>query len=177
MTKFFFPLLIACFLSILETSFFASFQGIFRFTPFVFALSVYLLQHHGITTATSWMIVHGLFLDTFHYGTTPFVTIAYTVAAGIAFLLAKNVFSNRSFYGIISCALLSYACFTVMVFFLSLFQNIKAKQSIFSTEILLEIWMRTFTLFLFLVLLFISAKHIRRVLIKLFLIPQSRQTF
>lgn len=104
-------LCVALLLSVIETSFFASFHGIIRFTPFVFAVSVYLVQHHGITQASTWMVIHGIFLDMLHGTQTPFVTIAYTLAALVSVQSAQRVFSNRSFYGVVTCSLLGYTSF------------------------------------------------------------------
>ncbi len=176
MTRFLLHVLIAFILSIIETSLFASFHGTIRFTPFVFAVSVYLLQHHGITSASSWMILHGIFIDTLQHSQTPFVTLAYLVAAVISILSAQRVFSNRSFYGIMTCSLLSYTGFIVMDFLLRLTGAFISKYPFDWMSYYKDTEARYMTLIIFLVILFIFAKHIRIVLAKLFLIPQSRQT-
>jgi len=169
-------ILIAFILSIIETSLFASFHGMIRFTPFVFAVSVYLLQHHGISSAASWMVLHGIFLDILQHSQTPFITLAYLVAAFISVLSAQRVFSNRSVYGIVTCALLSYTGFTIIDLILRLSGAFISKYPFNWFVYLQDTEARYLTLIAFLVILFIFAKRIRVVLAKLFLIPQSRQT-
>ena len=169
--------LIALLLSVIETSFFASFHGIIRFTPFVFAVSVYLLQHHGISSAASWMILHGIFLDILHHSQTPFITLAYLFAACISILSAQRIFSNRSFYGVMTCSLLGYTGFLFADAMLRITKSFVTKNPFNAWAYLQDAKYHYLTLVIFLMILFLFAKRIHLILIKLFLIPHARQTF
>ena len=175
--RFVLHLIIALFLSIVETSFFASFHGIIRFTPFVFAVSVYLLQHHSIHSAASWMLIHGLFLDITHISQTPFIFIAYLVAAIVAVMSAEKIFSNRSFYGVMGCVFLSYASFTFMECFLREFAALLEKHPFYIQTYLQDLELRFLMLFVSLFVLFAFAKHIRFLIKNSFLLPRTHQTF
>lgn len=177
MIRFLPHIFIAIFLSIVETSFFGSIHGLFRFTPFILVLSVYLVQHHSMKSAVSWMIIHGLMLDFMHASVVPAVTIAYVVTAWIALLSAERLFSNRSFYGVSACTILSYLTFEFVSGMLQWISTLIQKQTFFFQLFLADATSRFITLFVFLVVLYSFAKQIRELLIKLFLLPPSRQTY
>lgn len=170
-------LFIAVLLSLIETSFFASFHGILRFTPFVLVVSVYLLQHHAMRSTASWMIIHGLLLDLSGISLVPFVTLAYALVAWVAILSADRLFSNRSFYGVIACACLSYLAFVFSSGMLEWIFSFMLKQSFHAGTFFSDAGARFVMLLVFLVLLFSFAKQIRSLLIKLSLISPSRQTY
>ncbi len=170
-------LFIALFLSLVETSFFASFHGLIRFTPFVFVISVYLVQHHAMKPAAGWMILHGILLDLSGGSLVPFVTLAYTLTAIVAILSAERLFSNRSFYGVIACTFLSYGTFAVSSLALewigAFIQKAHFSWGIFFTDA----WAHLLTMMLFLVFLYSFAKQIRFLLVRAHLLPPSRQTY
>jgi hypothetical protein len=60
------------------------------------------------------MSTYGVLLDLFHFSLIPFVSLAWIVAGGVALLMARHVFSNRSFYGAAACALSSYVAFLLV---------------------------------------------------------------
>lgn len=174
----FFPhILAALVLSVIETSFFGSLHGMFRFTPFVLVISVYLLQHHTMKPAASWMVIHGLLLDLSGTTIVPFVTLAYVITASIVLLSAERLFSNRSFYGVTACALLGYVTFEISSGFLSYGSVFILKTSFSWGTYFSDAGSRFFTLFLALVVLYAFAKQIRYLLVKLHLLPPSRQTY
>lgn len=170
-------LLAAILFSVIETSFFGSLHGIFRFTPFVLVTSVYLLQHHTMRPAVSWMVIHGLLLDVTGSSMVPLATLAYLATAWVATLSAERLFSNRSFYGVAACACLSYLTFEITSLLLQLFFALIQKQDAFIATFFADASARFITLFLFLILLYSFAKQIRFLLVKLFLLPQTRQTY
>ncbi len=87
-----------------ETSFLSSLPSVFSIIPFVFALSVYLIQYHGMIDGLIWIIFYGLFLQIFHLTTIPLPIVSFTVAGFVSYISAKQLFSNRSFYGVAACA-------------------------------------------------------------------------
>ncbi len=170
-------LFVALALSLIETSFFGSLHGLFRFTPFVLVTSVYLLQHHGVKASIFWMILHGILLDVSGASIIPFVTLAYFLTACVAYLSAERLFSNRSFYGVVACTFLSYITFEISSGFLRIASAFIQKNTWHLETYFLDAIDRAFTVCIFLIVLYSCAKHIRHVLIKLFLISPSRQTY
>ena len=167
----------AIILSIIETSFFGSLYGIFRFTPFVLVISVYLVQHHAMKPAAFWMIMHGILLDITGSTVIPFVTLAFAGTAWIALVSAERLFSNRSFYGVAACTSLSFLTFEFISAILLSFSAFFQKQELYWGTFFDDADGRFFTLLLFLFFLFSFAKQIRSLLIKLLLLPPSRQTY
>ena len=167
----------AIILSTIETSFFGSLQGILRFTPFVLVISIYLLQHHSIKLAASWMMIHGILLDISGSTVIPFVTIAFIATAWVTLLSAERIFSNRSFYGVAACTGLGFLTFECSSALLLGFASFFQKQELHWITFFDDAGWRFVTLILFLLFLYSFAKQIRSLLIKLFLLPSSRQTF
>lgn len=90
-------------LAVLQTSLFASLPGWLAYTPLVFAAGVYLVQHVGERAGAYWIAGFGLFLDALAIPSFPFETISYAAAAATAYVSARQVFSNRSWYGLVAC--------------------------------------------------------------------------
>ncbi len=88
-----------------ETSFLSSLPFPFNVTPFVFGTGVYLLQHQGLKDGLMWIIGFGLLTHMLHTSIFPFPALAFLVGAMVSYLSARHVFSNRSLYGVIGCAL------------------------------------------------------------------------
>lgn len=170
-------ILVAILLSVIETSFFGSLYGIFRFTPFVLVMSVYLAQHHAMKPAVSWMVVHGILLDSTGASLVPFITLAFIATAGVALISAERLFSNRSFYGVAACTSLSYLTFEFTSAFLLGLSVFFQKQEFYWRTFFEDAGGRFLTLLIFLMFLFSFAKQIRSFLIKLSLLPSSRQTY
>lgn len=176
MTKILIHLCIVLTLSLIESSLFSSFHGMIRFTPFVFVVSVYVLQHHSVANSIWWMILHGIILDTSGLSVYPPVTIAFIISGIVAVFSANHLFSNRSFYGVLACALLSYGSFLLTEFtFLAFFRLISRTDWPFSV-FFQDAWRSAIMMILVLSVLFSFARNIRQLLEKGFLIPKSRQT-
>lgn len=169
--------LIAMVLSLVETSFFASFHGMIRFTPFVLVISVYLLQHHGLKSAAWWMIIHGMILDMLGIASVPFITIPFLLAAWVAFISAEHLFSNRSFYGVLACSLMSFLTYEIGLGFLQEIHSFFTKIRFHWGVYFLDAWYRLIMLLIFLIALFAFAKQIRRLLVKYKFIASMRQTY
>lgn len=91
-----------------ETSFLSSLPFIFSFTPFVFAFGVYLLQHQGFVDGFVWILIYGFFLQVLHLSTSPLPIMSFFIGAVIGLFSARHLFSNRSLYGVVACALTGY---------------------------------------------------------------------
>jgi rod shape-determining protein MreD len=94
-------------LVIVQTSFFASLPGLLAYTPLVLAAAVYLLQHVGERAGALWILWLGVFLDLLAIPSFPLESISYAAAALVAYLSAQRIFSNRSWYGLIACGVLT----------------------------------------------------------------------
>lgn len=101
---------------LLETSFFTSLPSLFAFTPLVFAAGVYLLQHQGIIDGLIWIIVYGFLLQVFHLFVSPMPVLVFLLGALVSALSARHLFSNRSLYGVLACALTGYASVVIAEF-------------------------------------------------------------
>ncbi len=93
---------------VFETSFLVSLPLFFSLSPFVFACGVYLIQHHGLLDGFFWILFYGLFIQLFHLHVSPFPLIGYATAAAVCLFTARQVFSNRSLYGVIACGWVGY---------------------------------------------------------------------
>ena len=176
MNKIFVGIIIGIVLSTIETSFFSSFYGFLSLTPFVFLVSVYLLQHHNISSAVVWMIVHGIILDITQMGSIPFLTIAYTITALVAYVSSKRIFSNRSFYGVIACTLTSF--FTlVLVQMTTVWIRSFGQGSFFDMYLWKDTELQLILVLIFMPILFSFAKHIKTMLEKSLLIPKTKRTY
>lgn len=102
-------LLAACF----ETGFVASIPGPLGFLPFTLAAGTYLTQSRG-WWGGPWLIAgFGLFSDAAGLSPIPGQTFAYAAAAAAAWLSARELFSNRSLYGILGCGVVAWGAHTV----------------------------------------------------------------
>lgn len=90
-------------LAILQTSLIASLPGLFAYTPIVLAAGVFLSQQAGLVVGAVWISSFGVFTDLFAVPSFPFETAAYIMAGLSTHALAQNLFSNRSWYGLMAC--------------------------------------------------------------------------
>ena len=176
MTKLLIHLCLALSLSLIESSLFSSFHGMIRFTPFVFVVSVYVLQHHSVTNSIAWMILHGIILDLGGLSIYPPVTIAFLVSGIVAIFSANHLFSNRSFYGVLACATLSYGSYLLTELIFLCFGRLISSTNWPLSVFFQDAWRSTVMMILVLAVLFSFARNIRQLLEKGFLIPKSRQT-
>lgn len=106
----------------IETSFISSLPSIFSTIPIVFGLSVYLIQNQNIYDGIGWMIGYGFLIDLMNMNDIPFYTISTAIATLIAVTTARHIFSNRSFYGVMTCSLSSYAALVIVESFMTSFE-------------------------------------------------------
>ncbi len=91
-----------------ETSFFTSLPFPFPLTPFVFAIGVYLLQHQGLIDGFVWIVAFGFLVQLLHMNILPFPALSFLIGGVVSVLSARHVFSNRSLYGVVACALTGF---------------------------------------------------------------------
>jgi len=162
--------------SLIEVSFFRSLPGFFTLTPLVFALSVYFVQHQGVNQFIWWLPIHGIFLDSLLSGFITFNFFPFVVAAILVSFSAKHLFSNRSYYGVLSCALMGYVGLILteaIILFIQQFSNLSFDWSLFLREALL----RLILLLIVITIFFPFAKRIRGILVSLSLLPEPRKTY
>jgi hypothetical protein len=95
-------------LILFELSFVAALPFGFSATPLVFLVLIYLLQRHNNHSALLWLVLYGFILDYFHLSVVFPATITYLLAAAVAYFVARHMFSQHSFYGVLACASVSY---------------------------------------------------------------------
>lgn len=162
--------------SLIETSFISSLPGILVLTPFVLAVTVYLVQHQGVQAFIWWLPLHGFFLDSIAAGTTRLEVLPYCVAACVVSLTAKHLFSNRSYYGVLSCALtgcVGLIATEALILFVEQLMHTDVHWQTFLGESLL----RFVLLLIVLTLFYPFAKRIRSFLVSLALLPDRRKTY
>lgn len=169
-------ILMMIFFSILETSFFGSLPGFLTLTPLVLAISVYLVQHQGVHLFVWWLPAHGLFLDSLSPGFTVYDFFPYIVSAILISLTAKHLFSNRSYYGVLSCALTGCVGLIVAEAGLFLLQHI-AHVSVDWLTFLSESVLRLILLLVVITFFYPFAKPIHTFLVSFSLLPERRKTY
>ena len=92
----------------IEISFLSTMPFSIHLAPLLYAVVTYLIQHLGIYKIALWLPLHGFILDYYQIGTSSFQIIAYGIAALSIMYLARHVFTNRSFYGVMANALISF---------------------------------------------------------------------
>ncbi|MBI2475107.1 hypothetical protein HYV69_01645 [Candidatus Uhrbacteria bacterium] len=150
---------------LIEISFISSLPSVFSTIPLIFALSVYLIQHQGVTDGIVWMIGYGFLIDLMHLSSTRFSTIPAIAASIVAAISAKHLFSNRSFYGVIACAVSSYLTYIIFEIFLT-----RAEWSIFFQTHAERLGM----LIVVVVIFFSLAPSIRRIVQVMFISSHKR---
>lgn len=168
--------LIGMVFSLFEISFIRSLPGVFVYTPFVFALCVYVVQHQGVPAFIWWLPIHGLILDLNVVGYPSIHVFSYLLGAAIVSLSAKHVFSNRSYYGVLTCAMIGFLGILLSEAFFSFLRHFSVTQ--LAWNFFLEESMYRLVLLLFVVTLFYPfAKRIRSVLLSSALLPEIRKTY
>jgi len=150
---------------LIETSFISSLPSLFSAIPLVFVLSIYLIQHQGISDGIAWMIGYGFLMDLMQLGDISFSIIPIFAAVVVAVITSKQLFSNRSFYGVIACAISTYATFVLFeAFFTS-----NSWSVFFQTHA-----ERLGMLIVVIAILFSLAPHIRKIVQVMFLPSRNR---
>lgn len=162
--------------SVVETSFFHSLPGWLTLTPFVLGVCVYFVQHQGVHAFIWWLPLHGLFLSSLSAGFTSMEVLPYCVSALLISVSAKHLFSNRSYYGVLSCALVGFAGIVFTESLILLFSQLSHVQVHWIT-FLRQSLIRLLLLFMLLTAIYPFAKRIRSFLVSFSLLPEPRKTY
>lgn len=163
-------------LCIVEAGFFSALPHPWRFTPLVFASAVYVIQHIGSRAGVGWLIGYGLFLDLWKLGAVPWETILLLFMGFGTWVLSRRVFTNRSLYGVVACALISWISWQLVTMVSLMFINRK------NAEVMLWSAYRDFLLWQGLLLIclitlfFFLSDRMRRTLRSIIMIPTTHET-
>lgn len=102
------------FLTVIEFSFISSLPNPFLYLPLLLAVSIYSIQHLDLDEGVWWMIGIGFMTQFAGQQIVPFEIILYSGLAALCYFLSKQIFSNRSLFGIIGCATIVYATLTAV---------------------------------------------------------------
>lgn len=163
-------------LAILQTSFFASLPGVLAYTPFVLASGVYLVQHVGQRFGAAAVAGMGVWVSALGIATFPAEWVASAAAGVVALVSARQVFSNRSWYGLIACGCLTVVAWAVTQAAALGLTELRHPESV-SWQAFFSAFGATFVLNILLLTLFFSAaKPIREFLRAAFLVSRERET-
>ena len=163
-------------LAVLEVSFVSALSPTLRTVPFLFAVSVTLLQHHGVRAGAWYIAAFGLLLDAFGLSAAFPMAPGAALAALAADRFSRNVFSNRSYYGLMGCGVCAFgiqiAWQAAVLAFRAAFFNVRigflaAGVDAITAFLWLAVW---------LTILFFAAGGIRRLLGSAFVLPAERRT-
>lgn len=145
---------------ILETAFVTSMPTIFSLTPVVFALGVYTLQHQGLLDGLIWIIAYGFLLQVLQASAAPWPLLTWTAGSLVSFVSARQLFSNRSLYGVVGCAALGYLTVVAVEAVALFIGSLRASYDVFEGFVILHSW-KMGLLILTVFILFRLAKPIR----------------
>lgn len=157
----------------LERAFVSALPWPFSTLPLVLTVGVYLVQHLSVRDGEAWILAAGVMNDLTGLTRFPLSTLSALAAAAVCHLTSREVFSNRSLYGILACTAVSVLAASlirvVLLGSVTIFTDLAVDGA---AELRLAIG--TFlTAFVFAIVLFRSAKRIRRVLASVFIIAPS----
>ncbi len=96
-------------------------------TPFLLLMTIYFYQYLNQVYVWWWLIFYGIVLDFLSLSYTPFETISYSILALVIIILAKHVFTNRSFYAVsatmVVCLLILTVSQCLSIFILHFFNG------------------------------------------------------
>lgn len=177
MTRLILSFFLLILLIILETSFVSALPAPWRFAPVVFASAVYAIQHLASKSGVWWLFGYALFLDVWHLGVMRGES-AILLAVGLAaYLLSRRVFTNRSLYGVIGSAFVSFILWKLLTVITLFITNAKHPNAVpWLTFASFCIWQGILLLFLASLFFFLAAR-IRRALRSVWFLPKSPETF
>ena len=176
MFRFATTLLFLFLLCIVEAGFFSALPHPWRFTPLVFASAVYVIQHMGSRAGVSWLVGYGLFLDLWKLGVVPGETVLLLFVGFGTWILSRRIFTNRSLYGVVACALISWISWHVVTMVGLMFINRKnAEILLWSAYPDFLLWQGLLLIGLITLFFFLSGR-IRRTLRSIIMIPTIHET-
>jgi hypothetical protein len=91
-------------LILIQTSLIASLPGWLSLIPLVITFAVFGIQYFMSPAFVALLSVYGLWVDLFDIGRTTSEILSWTMAGIATVLAARWLFSNRSWYGLMACA-------------------------------------------------------------------------
>ena len=113
----------------IQLSFIQALPFPFDRTPLFLLVTIYLYQYVNQTQVWWWPICYGFILDVYTLSPAPLETISYSLLALCIGLLAKHVFTNRSFYGVSGTITTSLLILTVSQSLINIIFGILRKQA------------------------------------------------
>ncbi len=176
MTRVLSPIVLFLTLVVLQTSFFASLPGALAYTPFAFSAGVYLVQHGGQRLGAVAVAGIGLWVAALGISTFPGEWVAAIAGGVTAHVSARNVFSNRSWYGLIACGCLALTTQAVVQSALLGLTQLRHPEAV-SWPSFFHAFATTFVLnILLLTIFFAAARPIRKFLRATFLISRDHSS-
>jgi len=151
-------------LALLQTSLLASLPFPLNSIPLVFVAGIWLIQQESSVAGAAWIIGMGLWMDLWGLSFVPWQTVGFSIAAIVATVSARKLFSHRSLYGIVSCYLVAAGCtllWDIAVQFILSLSHPEA--SAWSAWVLYRVWETGLGIVL-IWFVFSSTKHLRRLL-------------
>lgn len=132
--------------------------------PLLLALTIFLYQCVHRTEVWWWGIGYGAFLDIFTLSYAPLETISYLFVTIIFLLLARHVFTNRSFYAVAAITVVCLFALTISQILMNLIMYLFTSATFHPEAIALSnLWTALFAILLFFFLI-PFVKHIRTAL-------------
>jgi len=94
-------------LVVVQAAFIASLPPPFHVIPLLFAASIWLIQQEESLAGAAWLVGFGVWLDAWGIGGIPAATFVYGISAIAAVASARRLFTHRSLWGVLSCALIA----------------------------------------------------------------------
>jgi hypothetical protein len=142
--------------------------------PLTLTVGVYLRQHLSLRDGLAWIVAAGVLNDLTGLTSFPLSTVSALVAAAVCHLTSREVFSNRSLYGILACtgasALAASLTRVLLLGALAVFRDL----SIDGAAEFRLLAASFFTSVLFVIFLFRFAKRIRKGLASIFIIAAPK---
>ena len=111
----------------LQISFIHALPFPFDRIPLILLITVYFYQYLNQKYVWWWLVFYGVSLDFFSISYAGFETISYSILAILTVVLAKQVFTNRSFYAVSATMVICLFVLTISqlmsVFISTLFKN------------------------------------------------------
>jgi hypothetical protein len=163
-------------LSTVELSFISALSPTLRTIPFLFAVSITLLQHHGVRAGAWYVAAFGVLLDAFGLSVAFPMAPGAMLAALAADRFSRAVFSNRSYYGLIGCGASAFGIQTLWQALVLLARSAFLRETVRWTVVATDTLSAFLWLGVWLTILFFAAGGIRRLLGSAFLLPSERRT-
>lgn len=155
----------------LQHGFLASLPYPLPLLPLTFAAGIYAAQRKLLAEGAWGIAGYGIILDSMRLGAVSLESLSYSVAAIVGFLLARRVFSNRSVYGVVGCAMVSFAALVAVQAAIMAVMGLRAPESIDWRSFIMETGISFALLGAFVVVLFVVATRIGSSVAHGFMLP------